>query len=98
MDNTKRNIIQKVRLSQTEQTVLMTNYKKSNAKNVSEYIRDRILSDEKQTNISKKQTRHCKIILSGICSSLNQLKAGVEPQTALDKLEKGVNELCRSLN
>lgn len=98
MDNTKRNIIQKVRLSQTEQTVLMTNYKKSNAKNVSEYIRDKILSDEKQTNMSKEQTRHCKIILSGICSSLNQLKAGVEPQAALDKLEKGVNELCLSLN
>lgn len=98
MDNTKRNIIQKVRLSQTEYTVLMTNCKKSNAKNVSEYIRDKILSDDKRPHISQEQNRHSKMILSGICNSLNRLKAGVEPQTALDKLEKGVNALCRSLN
>ena len=95
----------KVRLSPSEDAKFTKNFEKSGEKTISDFIRSRTLSTEdcqiyqlrRELNKEQKKKEKCKMISADLCSTINQLKAGVELKNALVDLEKGVNALCHSL-
>ena len=105
MKTEKRTITRKVRFSQTEYEKFIKNLQKSGAKNESEFIRLKTLSTQKQqarqlrmtSKQDQEQRQKCLMILSDMCSSINQLKAGVDTPNAIVNLEKEANELWRAL-
>ena len=105
MKNEKRTIVKKFCLSPTEAKAFDKNFQKSGTGNESEFIRLKTISTNKQqvrqlrmaSKQEQEQKQKCKMIVSGLCSTINKIKAGVDIQTAIVDLEQEVNELCHAL-
>lgn len=97
--------IVKVRLTPKEKSKLETMARNENIP-VSILIREKIFSSEQNTTrLSNQHTKQelekinkSKLILSELCSSINQFKASVDTENAFRKIEQGVSDLCHSLN
>ena len=95
----------KTKLTDAEYKKFIELLKKSGAWNQSEFLRERIFLSDNQ--ITKRERMASKIgqeqlegqlsILSDMHSVINQVKAGVDKEFAVDKLEKDVKMLCQLL-
>ena len=105
MEKENKSTTKRFRISEREKKKFDKNFQKSGFKTESEYIRSRILSSERQEvsllkRALKQEQEHkqqSKMILAGMCSIINQLKAGVDTQNVLMDLKKGVDDLCHAL-
>lgn len=105
MTDNRRCRVVKVRLTESEYKILHENLVKSGARSYSEYLRDRMFLSDNQ--IVKRERRAGKIgqeqleaqlsILSNMHGIINQYKAGVDTEMAVDELEEEVKKLCRLL-
>ena len=101
--NEKRYHVVKAKLNDKEYKLFREYFEKSNAKNQAEFLRERILLSDRQ--ISKRQQILEKFgqeflegqmsILSELHSVINQYRAGVDENLAIDKIEEGVRKLCQ---
>lgn len=99
MKHTARTEIVKIRMSPSESKKLDSMVNKSCDKNRSAYIRNAIFSSKRNRPTKEDTEKLCKqkLILSNICCAVNQLKAGVDTDNALVKLESEAADLCRLL-
>lgn len=103
--NEKRYHVVKAKLTDTEYKKFIELLKRSGARNQSEFLRERIFLSNHQ--IIKRERMAAKIgqellegqlcILSDMHSIINQFKAGVDTELAVDELEEEVKKLCRLL-
>ena len=101
----RRTNVIKTKLTDTEYKKFIELLKKSGARNSSEFLRERILLSDNQ--IVKRERMAAKIgreqlegqlgILADMHSVINQFKAGVDKELAVDKLEKDVEKLWQLL-
>lgn len=104
IDNRRCRVL-KVRLTESEYKRFQENLTKSGARNSSEYLREKIfLSDYQITNreriaskIGQEQLEAQLNILSNMYGIINQYKASVDVELAVDELEGEIKKLCQLL-
>lgn len=105
MTDNRRCRVVKVRLTESEYKKFQEKLTKSGARNSSEYLREKIFLSDYQ--IAKRERMASKIgqeqleeqlnILSNMHGIINQYKAGVDKELAVDELEGEVKKLCQLL-
>ncbi|MBQ4560009.1 MAG: hypothetical protein IJA54_06810 [Tyzzerella sp.] len=105
MTNNRRCRVVKARLTESEYKIFQENLLRSGARSCSEYLRDRIILSDNQIikrermagKIGREQLEGQMNVISDIFSVINQYKAGVDKELAVDKLEKDVKKLWQLL-